>query len=123
VAPASYPNFAGKHAQESMFTPADFAAYLRRIGRLEAYQPPAGVVLCYQRSLYDHVLRSEGLQPAERRPAPHGIVLLPSTGGKGCCSASSGSGRRRRQRRWRTLRPWAHRPLFPSARPEACSAT
>ena len=78
---ASYPNFAGKHAQESVFTPADFAAYLRRVGRLEAYHPPAGVVLCYQRSLYDHVLRSEGLQSAERRGTPHGIVLLPSTGG------------------------------------------
>ena len=30
MSPASYPNFAGKHAEEAMFTPADFAAYLRR---------------------------------------------------------------------------------------------
>jgi hypothetical protein len=26
----SYPNFAGKHAEEAIFTPADFAAYLRQ---------------------------------------------------------------------------------------------
>ncbi|MGE5132546.1 MAG: nucleoside phosphorylase [Gemmatimonadota bacterium] len=79
--PASYPNFAGKHAEEAIFTPADFAAYLRRVGALERYQPPAGVVLCYQRSLYSHVLQAEGLKSPERR-ALHGLVLLPSTGGR-----------------------------------------
>ena len=51
MSPASYPNFAGKHAEEAIFTPADFASYLRRVGALENYQSPAGVVLCYQRSL------------------------------------------------------------------------
>jgi uridine phosphorylase len=82
VSSASYPNFAGKHAQEPMFTPADFASYLRQVGALENYQSPAGVVLCYQRSLYNHVLQAEGLKPPERRSAPHGVVLLPSTGGR-----------------------------------------
>lgn len=65
-----------------MFTPADFASYLRQVGALEDYQSPAGVVLCYQRSLYNHVLQAEGLKPPERRGAPHGVVLLPSTGGR-----------------------------------------
>ena len=54
----SYPNFAGQHAEEAIFSPADFAAYQQRIGALRDYQPPAGVVLCYQRSLYLHVLRA-----------------------------------------------------------------
>jgi uridine phosphorylase len=36
------------------------------------------VVLCYQRSLYDHVLRAEGTGPS-RRGLP---VALPSTGGR-----------------------------------------
>ncbi|HWG64987.1 MAG TPA: hypothetical protein VG253_25150 [Streptosporangiaceae bacterium] len=40
----SYPNFAGKHAEEAIFTPADFVAYLRRVGRLERYRPPEGQV-------------------------------------------------------------------------------
>ena len=82
MSPASYPNFAGKHAEEAMFTPADFTAYLRRAGALDRYQPPAGVVLCYQRSLYDHVLRAEGLKPPGRQGALHGLLLLPSTGGR-----------------------------------------
>jgi hypothetical protein len=36
----SYPNFAGKHAEEAIFSAADFAAYLRRIGALDDYRPP-----------------------------------------------------------------------------------
>jgi uridine phosphorylase len=82
VSAASYPNFAGKHAEEAIFSPADFVAYLRQAGALTAVEPPAGVVFCYQRSLYNHVLRTEGLRPPERRGALHGIVPLPSTGGR-----------------------------------------
>jgi uridine phosphorylase len=80
--PASYPNFAGKHAGEAIFTPADFVAYLRQAGDLEDYRAPAGVVLCYQRSLYHHVLQLEGLTPPERRGALRGILPLPSTAGR-----------------------------------------
>ena len=36
-------------------------------------------MLCYQPSLYDHVLRAEGLKPPRRRDLP---LALPSTGGK-----------------------------------------
>jgi nucleoside phosphorylase len=79
---ASYPNFAGKHAEEAIFTPADFTAYLQRIGALEAYTAPDGMVLCYRRSLYRQVVQAEGLQPAERRGALHGMLPLPSTGGR-----------------------------------------
>src|SRR6266849_5270419 len=82
MASASYPNFAGKHAGEAIFTPADFAAYLRQVGALEDFQAPAGVVLCYQRSLYNHVLQLEGLNPPERQGALHGILPLPSTAGR-----------------------------------------
>lgn len=75
---SSYPNFAGKHAGEAMFTAADFLAYLRRAGVRDDTPAPGGVVLCYQRSLYDHVLRAEGIGPS-RRGLP---VALPSTGGR-----------------------------------------
>jgi uridine phosphorylase len=78
----SYPNFAGKHAEEAIFGPADFAAYLRRIGALSDYRPPAGVVLCYQRSLYQHVLRTEGLETPARRGALFRMLPLPSTDGR-----------------------------------------
>jgi len=79
VATASYPNFAGKHAEEALFTAADFTAYLRRVGALDDGPAPPGVILCYQRRLYDHVLRAEGLQAPRRRGLP---VALPSTGGQ-----------------------------------------
>jgi hypothetical protein len=78
----SYPNFAGKHAEEALFSPADFVAYLRRAGAVETGAAPAGVVLTYQRSLYEHVIRLEGLDPPARGSSLHGRLLpLPSTGG------------------------------------------
>jgi uridine phosphorylase len=79
VPTASYPNFAGKHAGQALFTAADFVAYLRQVGALDDGKAPGGVVLCYQRSLYDHVLRAEGLKPPRRGDFP---LALPSTGGK-----------------------------------------
>jgi purine-nucleoside phosphorylase len=81
VSEARYPNFAGKHAEEALFTPADFLGYLRSVGAWEPRQAPAGVVLCYQRSLYEHALRAEGLATPGREGAL-GMVPLPSTGGR-----------------------------------------
>ncbi len=63
---ASYPNFAGKHAGQALFTAADFVAYQRQVGALDDGPVPGGAVLCYQPSLYDHVLRAEGLKPSRR---------------------------------------------------------
>jgi uridine phosphorylase len=80
--PATYPNYAGKHAEEAMFTPADFAAYLRRVGALGDYDPPEGIVLCYQRSLLDHVLAAEGLDRSHRQGALHSMRRLPSSQGR-----------------------------------------
>jgi uridine phosphorylase len=80
--PASYPNFADKHNERAAHSPADFVAYLRSTGGLSGYEAPAGVILCYQRSLYNHMLLSEGLTRPERRDALHGVVLLPSTDGR-----------------------------------------
>ncbi len=76
---ASYPNFAGKHAGQALFTAADFLGYLRQVGGIDDGEAPRGAVLCYQPSLYDHVLRAEGLKPPRRRDLP---LPLPSTGGK-----------------------------------------
>jgi uridine phosphorylase len=78
VPTASYPNFAGKHAGQALFTAADFIAYQRQVGAMDDREIPGGVVLCYHRSLYDHVLGAEGLKPPRRRDLP---VPLPSTGG------------------------------------------
>jgi uridine phosphorylase len=79
VPDVSYPNFTGKHAGEALYTAADFVAYLRRVGLRGDEPTPAGVILCYQPSLYDHVLRAEGLAGKTPRGLP---VALPSTGGR-----------------------------------------
>jgi uridine phosphorylase len=48
----SFPNFAGKHTHDALFTPQDFVAYLRREQRLPTdLQMPAGIILSYQPNL------------------------------------------------------------------------
>lgn len=82
MAEPTYPNFAGKHAHEAMFTPTDFVAYLRRIGAFGEDEPADGVVLCYQRSLFDHIMGREELEPVTRQGALHALRRLPSTAGR-----------------------------------------
>lgn len=79
---ASYPNFEGKHDHDAFFNPADFVEYMRRMGRLDDYSPPAGVVLCYQEWLFDLVLSTEGLERPDRRSGYRSLVRLPSTKGR-----------------------------------------
>ena len=79
VATGGYPNFPGKHAEEAIFTAADFVDYLRRARGLDVGDAPPTVVICYQRSLYQRVLRAEGLEPGARMGVP---LPLPSTGGR-----------------------------------------
>ena len=117
---ASYPNFAGKHAGQALFTAANFVAYLRQVGALDDGKAPGGVVLCYQRSLYDHVLRAEGLKPPRRGDFP---LALPSTGGKVGLLGQFGIGRRPPPRSSSNSPPWAPPPSCPSAPREACSVT
>jgi uridine phosphorylase len=76
----TYPNFPGKHAHDAFFSPRDFVDYRRRIGRLPDFPIPEGMIFCYQRSLYEHVL-------AARRVTPAGgfggeFSLLTDTGGR-----------------------------------------
>jgi uridine phosphorylase len=78
----TYPNYAGKHAEDPFFTVEEYAAYARRMGRWPTYDPPEGVIISYQRSLYDRVLADEGIDRPDERPLLHGMVPLPSTGGR-----------------------------------------
>lgn len=78
---ARYPNFAGKHAEDPFFTPAEYLEYARRVGRIPALDPPEAVIICYQRSIYDHVLRAEGLVRRDLRVL-HGLAPLAATEGR-----------------------------------------
>lgn len=64
---ASYPNFAGKHGHEAVFSPAEVvAANLTANG---AVQTPDAVILIYQQFLLDE-LRARGVQPITGYPGP-----------------------------------------------------
>ena len=63
---ASYPNFAGKHGHEAIFSPAAVVADLAASGAVPA---PDAVVLTYQPFLLDE-LRARGVQPATGYPGP-----------------------------------------------------
>jgi uridine phosphorylase len=51
----TYPNFAGKHAHDSFFTPAEFLVRVRRRGNLSDFPAPEAVILLFQQSLLDRV--------------------------------------------------------------------
>jgi len=51
---STYPNVPGKHAFNALFHPEDNISYVRRSGVLDGYEPPEGIVLCYQRSVLEH---------------------------------------------------------------------
>jgi uridine phosphorylase len=61
-----YPNFAGKHELEAIFSPAEVVASLKGHGDL---LDPDAVILTYQRSLLDE-LEARGVQPAGGYPGP-----------------------------------------------------
>ena len=46
-----FPNFAGKHSEDSMISPDEYRHYLKRIGGYPERTPPRWVILCYQNRL------------------------------------------------------------------------
>jgi uridine phosphorylase len=59
-----YPNFADKHDQPVLTEPASFVRYWVEHGVLPAdFRAPRGVVMLYQRSLFDRVLDAGGTSP------------------------------------------------------------
>lgn len=60
----SIPHVAAKINNEALFRPADFLAYLGRVGIALSHRPaPDAVILSYQKSLFEHVLQT---YPCER---------------------------------------------------------
>lgn len=74
-----FPNFAGKHAHDAFFSPADFVAYKREQGPYPDFVVPGGVILSYQPSLVRHILATE---ETEQVNFANGMTLLSDTGGR-----------------------------------------
>jgi uridine phosphorylase len=79
---STYPNVPGKHAFNALFHPEDNVAYARASGVLDGFEPPEGIILCYQRSVLEHSRTVENLLNAPTSPAHRGIYTLPSTNHK-----------------------------------------
>jgi hypothetical protein len=79
-----YPNFAGKHGREAVFSPAEVVAGLTANGSV---LPPGAVVLPYQPVLLDE-LRARGVQPTTGYPGPWRSLWF--TGGGACTIAVVG---------------------------------
>ena len=74
-----FPNFAGKHAHQAFFSPEDFLAYKRELGRVPDRPLPEGVVLCYQPSLLRHIVE---IEETEDFDFVRGMVSLTGTDGR-----------------------------------------
>lgn len=71
-----YPNFAGKHAEDPFFSGAEYIEYAKRVGRIPVdLVAPDGVIVCYQRSIYEHVLALHGLDRKDHRLL-HGMAPI-----------------------------------------------
>ena len=81
---ASYPNFAGKHEHEGIFSPTEVVAGLTANGSVLV---PDAVVLTYQPFLLDE-LRGRGVQPTTGYPGPWRSLWF--TGGGACTIAVVG---------------------------------
>ena len=70
-----YPNFEGKHQHAALTEPAAFVRYWVEHGVLPAqYVAPHGVVMLYQRSVFDAVIcQRERFSVRAERPAPHRV--------------------------------------------------
>jgi uridine phosphorylase len=61
----SYPNFDGKHDQQSMIEPRRYLEYMKQRGLLPTKPPPEAVILCFQRRLLTYVQTHHVLEPCD----------------------------------------------------------
>jgi len=52
----TFPNLKRKHSKDSMFSPKDYLAYAKSLGQHPKFKPPKCAILCYERSLIEHIL-------------------------------------------------------------------
>ncbi|MDP3699245.1 MAG: nucleoside phosphorylase [Nanoarchaeota archaeon] len=71
-----FPNLKGKHAGDSMVNPKEFMDYRKKIGKYPKYKPLKGVIICYHRSLMEHIITKH---KAKDVGGFRGMHLLPET--------------------------------------------
>jgi hypothetical protein len=76
---STYPNVLEKHAFDAFFHPEDNIAYVRESGLLDGYEPPEGIIICYQPQVLEYSRTVEDLDAATSKPTFRGMFTLPST--------------------------------------------
>jgi uridine phosphorylase len=76
----SVPNLAGKHALPAIVEPSAMLEHRRRGGRLRAFEPPAGFVICLQRGLPERLRWRIRLRPLGRLMGE--LYAVRATGGR-----------------------------------------
>src|SRR5262245_31869486 len=85
-----FPNFEGKHAQDALVSPREFLEYLHREGFYPEFAMPERVVMCYQESLFRHILATETVEPLPL--TKYGLHVLRSAGGEVAVAGRFGIG-------------------------------
>ncbi len=73
-----FPNFAGKHAEDAFFSPADFIAYRRPQGQLPDIPEVGGLILVYQPALLEAVASQPGVRPVANGFGGQTLLIPPS---------------------------------------------
>ena len=73
-----FPNFAGKHAEDAFFSPADFIAYKRSQGALPDIPAVGGLILTYQPALTRAVAVEPGVGPVTNAFSKETFLVPPS---------------------------------------------
>ncbi|HVY01740.1 MAG TPA: nucleoside phosphorylase [Candidatus Nanoarchaeia archaeon] len=78
----TFPNFKGKHAEDSMFSPSDFLKYYKSIGKYPDYAVPEGMIICYQKSLMEYIISNHKVTKVKGITSVGEMYLLDDTNKK-----------------------------------------
>jgi uridine phosphorylase len=73
-----FPNFAGKHEHQAMFSPKDFLDYAVRHHLIQDVPIPQSVILVYSRNLFRYIGQHEGVEPIGFISWPGQLYRLPT---------------------------------------------
>lgn len=85
-----FPNLKNKHTQDPLYTPGDFLGYLKKTGSYPKFKAPRAMILCYQRSLLDYVLKKH--KTTQASGICREMYLLDETGGRVAIAGNFGIG-------------------------------
>ncbi len=75
-----FPNYKNKHIYKPIFSPKDYLAYQRKIGKYDKFDIPDGIIFCYSKTLMDYATNAYSTSIVKNYPGD--VYLLNKTGNK-----------------------------------------